>query len=111
MRPAAQALALLALAGCEQGGEADPRIAAPPARYRVAVTAVVRLADIGEVDRVCRQLGATRGQDQRVEACFEPSSRMIVLPAPWSMSPVRWVQVAVHEFGHAAGWPGDHPRE
>lgn len=109
-------LALLALAGCDQSGERDPRIKDPPGRYQNRnATVTLEIVDIGQTARRCAELGARPGPNHTSEGCHAQTRfgamafDVVVMPRPSQMSPVRWVQLFVHELGHVLGWPGDHP--
>ena len=76
----------------------------PPARYSHFTSAQVSIVPASRIDAIC---GAAPCPLQTI-ACTIGDH--VYLPDPRSMSGDDFRDVVVHEFGHVAGWPADHPK-
>lgn len=88
-----------------------------PAGYRVGESLTGKTQEVflepAAVEAFCRMKGALRaGQVFLAPGCYIPAMDAVILPHRKSWpSRKEWEALRLHEWAHAAGWPGDHPNE
>lgn len=98
-------IVVLALAGCAT----VPAVTPPPARFAhetLPPGAGEIVLPAPDVERYCDRL---MGDGSRYLACYDVRTQTVVRPAGWS-DPLNAEALKSHEYAHAWGWPGDHPR-
>ena len=78
----------------------------PPARFIREGLYALMLVDPAKLYEAC---GAERVPKMELKGCMRRTrDGFPVIIMPLNADPFNWF-VLIHEAGHAAGWPGDHP--